>query len=525
MSTFRDYVRVLFLRKDTLMVSMAAVLFSTVIGAMLMTPLYEARVKLLISGEKQVQSPYYRDIFDERNVEKSITQSEIVISEPVLTRAVRALALQQRQYDYEKKYATPLKKWVIETQHAVDEALADKGKASTLDGEQAAIRGAVDDLRGRIKVLPVRDTNLFVIKVRDLDPREVALTANIVSRSYIIFDLEQQLAELTLKYGNKHPSVIQLSDAINQMAKNLNEASVSNIDAIGPASVKIIEQAEIPLRPMKPTKSILLVLGFILSIFFGITFAFMSEYMDPTFRSPAQIEAELGLPVLGSLLRTKKREGKLVRTYPTADRRTRLYQLLCDQLYLLMKDKGIKSVLVVAADGGEKPSDIMANLGAFLAERADCQVLLVDANLRHPSIHNVFNVENTKGFADVIEGRSAVKDVVQEVGKGLHLIVAGNSELNPALLLDSPKVVETVADVLKRFRVVLLDGPDLTRYRDSLSLASLADAVVVIVNEGEARRYVVKSILQPLVDRKVNILGIIMNNRTFPIPHFVYEKV
>ena len=135
MSTFRDYVRVIFLRKDTLIVSVAAVFLSTLIGSMLMTPLYEARVKLLISGEKQVQSPYYRDIFDERNVEKSITQSEIVISEPVLTRAVRALALQQRQYDYEKKYATPLRKWVIETQHAIDEALADKGKASTLDGE------------------------------------------------------------------------------------------------------------------------------------------------------------------------------------------------------------------------------------------------------------------------------------------------------------------------------------------------------------------------------------------------------
>ena len=113
-TTFRDYLRILFRHKAIIMTAFITVMLTVYIGLQLKTPMYEASVKILISGKKETQAPYYRDITGYQSQEIVLTQSEIVKSDPVIERAVKILRLDKRPLDYEKHFCTPLKAWLIE---------------------------------------------------------------------------------------------------------------------------------------------------------------------------------------------------------------------------------------------------------------------------------------------------------------------------------------------------------------------------------------------------------------------------
>ena len=439
-----------------------------------------------------------------------LTQSEIVKSNPVIERAVRAIGLYERPLDYEKRFCSNFKKPLIDFQVSKF-----KKKLAPLTEEQKKafrFRLAVEELKKNIKVEPIRDTNLFTISVRDFSPLVAAIIANIVSRSYVIFDLEQQLAELQLKYGKKHLSVIQMRDNIEKMKKGLNGKPLSNIEAIGPASVKIIEQAQIPLKPAGPSKYLTIILALVMSLFLGVMLAFMLEYIDQTFKSPQDIEAFLNIPFLGSIPRKKKLRKESLHN-------------LSSQIYLLMKDKNLKSLLLTSALPKEGTTTIVANLAKHLSQKQGHKVLIIDANLRNPSMHKAFKISDKSGLADVLEGRTSFERAVQDIGSNLNVLTAGKTELNPITLLDSHRMSELLKTARERYEIVLIDGANLKDSKDSIILANYVDSICFIINEGKTRRQVVKSAMASLEQKKVSLLGAILNNRTFVIPGFIYNKI
>ncbi|MDD5775402.1 MAG: polysaccharide biosynthesis tyrosine autokinase, partial [Candidatus Omnitrophica bacterium] len=168
------------------------------------------------------------------------------------------------------------------------------------------------DLKKKVKVEPVRDTELFAINVSAFTAKDAARIANVVSRSYCIFDLEQQLAELKQQYGEKHLTVVQLQNNIDKLSQNLTGESLPNIDAIGPASVKIIEQAVEPPEPAGKSKALILILAFIFSIMFGIVLAFAFDYFDSTLKSPQEVKSFLTMPYLGYVPHVRSMPGSSV---------------------------------------------------------------------------------------------------------------------------------------------------------------------------------------------------------------------
>ncbi|MCZ7622464.1 MAG: lipopolysaccharide biosynthesis protein, partial [Candidatus Kuenenia sp.] len=235
------------------------------------------------------------------------------------------------------------------------------------------------------------------------------MIANVVSRSYIIFDLEQQLAELQLKYGEKQPIVVQLRENIEKLTQNLTGATLPDIEAIGPASVKIIEQALVPLRSTSDKKKISIVLAFFMSIFLGIMFAFGLEYIDHTFKSPRDVETFLNLPLLGAIPKKWFRNKSLLRNTKKATVLNSSYHDLSDQIYLLMKDKKLKALLITAVSHLEGSTTIVANIGLSLA-REGHKVLVIDANLKSPEIHEMFKIPNNSGLTHVLEGKIALEE-------------------------------------------------------------------------------------------------------------------
>jgi len=522
-TTLRDYVRILFRQKWVIIITCVTVITTVFLGLKLKTRVYEAQVKMLISAEKQIDSPYYRDILGNRNVEIALTQSEIVKSNPVIERVVKALKLYERPLDYEKAYCTPFKVKLIE---AAAKRREEKLKQYSYKQRQALrFRIAVEGLKKSINVEPVRDTNIFTIATRDYSPVGAAIIANVVSRSYVIFDLEQQLAELQLKYGDKHLAVRQLKDNIRDMEKDLNGEPVSDIEAIGPASVKIIEQASVPLESAGPSKMMTFILAVLMAPVLGIMLAFIFEYMDHTFRSPSDMETCLGIPFLGSLPRKRLLERKVVGDSDGTSTYIRAYRNLADQIYLLIKDKEMRSLVLSSTLAGEGTTAVTANLALYMSSKLGHRVLVMDANFRHPMLHKVLKKKNGKGLSNILAGDAYFNESVQKNGSTLSVLTAGNSPLNPITLLDTPRMAALMKDAREKYDIILIDAPQMKDYKDAAMTASYSDGMVLVIEEGYARKEVVKSVVDPLLTKKVNILGAVLNNRTFEIPRVIYERV
>jgi len=523
-TTVRDYLRPLFRNKAVVIISFLTVVAAVVIGLEFKTPVYQAQVKMLISAEKQIDAPYYRDLLGARRDEITMTQSEIVKSEPVLERVVRALGLYTRPLNYERQFSTPLNAKFVDWK-----ANRFNKKYGNLTGDQWRMllyRKAIESIRENVSVEPIRDTNLFTISARDFSSLGAAIIANVVSRSYVIFDLEQQLVELELKYGAKHPSVKQLSDNIDKMAASLRGEPLSNTDALGPASVKIVEQAHMALKPEGVPNAVTIALGVIMGLFLGIMLAYVFDYMDQTFKSPEAIESSLNLPLLASIPRKKLKMGMFVGANGQVKGAYKeSYQTLSDQMHLMLKDSDVKSIVVASVLPKEGASTIITNLATLMAAKHQQKVLVIDANLRKPSLHKTFKVtsRNKRGLADVLEGKAAFDDIKCEVSEHLTVLPAGRTRLNPVTLLDSARMKELMQWVKEHYEVVLIDCSKMRDYKDVYVLSAATDAMVLVVNEGTTRRQAAESALASFNGNRPNILGVILNHRTFPIPKMIYE--
>ena len=508
--TLRDYTKVLFRQKGVIFLCIAVVTLTVAVGLKLKTPVYAASVKMLISAQKQVESPYSTDL-SHQNLQLALTQSEIVISLPVVQRVLAAISVYRSVKDYlthEKNFAGPLKKKLIALNNKKLEANFEQLHFNPQQKQAYIYSLALAELRKSISVDPLRDTNIFTITVKDYDPVGAAVIANIVSRSYIIFDLQQQLADMQMKYGDKHLAVVQLRDSIEAMKKNLNGQTLDDIEAIGPASVKIIEQATPPLGPVGQPKSLIIALALVMSIFLGLMLAFIFEYLDQSFKSPQDIERALGVGFLGSIRRGAKFSA---------------YKSAAEQLYLVLKDKGLKTVMFTATRSREGVTTVCTNVGRYIAHHLNHKVLVIHTNPRGMSLKK--QKLDGPGLFDALEGRAEWKKLVKDIGPKLSVLSCGKTELNPSLLLESHAFAELLNQACGQFEFVFIDAASLQTSKDAVELAGMTDAAVLVIREGVARRQAVKQAVDPLKTKKAPLIGAFLNYRKHPIPKFLYERV
>ncbi|MBF0485068.1 MAG: hypothetical protein HQL16_01010 [Candidatus Omnitrophica bacterium] len=522
--TLRDYIHVLFRQKDVVLLSMIIVMTIVFLGLKMETKQYEASVKMLITASKSVESPFYKEANQSRNVEQTLTQSEIVKSDPVLARVVMAQGLVNRPLDDEKRYASSLKARVINLKMRMLKRKLNE--LSVAQKEAFLFRRAIENLKISIRVEPIRDSDIFTITVKDYDPGEAAILANVVSRAYVIYDLEQQMAELRLKYGDKHPKVKYLQDNIEKMAQNLDGRNLSDIDAIGTASVKIVAQAYIPLEPTGASKLLIFIMAVIMSLFAGVILAFIFEYSDQAIKNPRDIERALDIPYIGSVRRKRFFNRVLVNF-----KKKRLsayghsYRSLSEHLYLLMKDKAVASLMISSTLEMEDSSAVSGNLANYFSEVLKRKVLLVDADPHRPFLHRLFNVGNEKGFVDCLEGTAEIKDAAHAVTENLSVLTAGKTALSSIILFDPLKIERVINAAKTRYDFIIFRSSSTRSHKDPSVLVRHVDGLLAVVEEGKVRKHVFVNAFSDLKGKARHTLGVILINRTYPIPGFIYERV
>ena len=151
--------------------------------------------------------------------------------------------------------------------------------------------------------------------------------------------------------------------------------------------------------------------------------------------------------------------------------------------------------------------------------------MVIDANLKAPAIHKVFNISDNTGLANVLEGKISWEKAAHDLGPNLTVLPAGNTSLNPTPLLDSTRMVNVIKAVKEKYELVFIDYANLRSFKDACVLSPYIDGIILVVSEGKTRHHTIKPLLAPLKHKKANLLGVILKNRTYAIPKMIYERL
>ncbi len=339
-----------------------------------------------------------------------------------------------------------------------------------------------------------------------------------------------QVAERSIQYNILKRAVDTDRQLYEALLQRLKESQVS--ESLKASNISIVEPAEVPKAPVKPRILLNLALGFILGLGGGIGLAFFLDYLDKTVKTPDEVESLLRLPSLGVLpkfslngavrsateteteksLSTQEPSAPAIQTNPAA---LEAYRSLRTSI-LLSAQPVPRLILITSALPGEGKTTTAVNLGATLASLGS-SVVIVDCDMRRPACHRSTGVKNSPGFVQCLTGNVKLEDALLKVPgtANLSVIPCGPIPPNPAEVLSSPLAGELLRNLRKGFDYVLVDSPPLLSVADSRILATMTDAVAMVVRAYSTPYDVVRRAKALLYGAGARILGVALNDVDF----------
>ncbi|WP_305037308.1 CpsD/CapB family tyrosine-protein kinase [Solibacillus palustris] len=189
-----------------------------------------------------------------------------------------------------------------------------------------------------------------------------------------------------------------------------------------------------------------------------------------------------------------------------------------------MPDQELKTILVTSSTPGEGKSTNVANLGVVFAQEGK-RVLIIDGDLRKPTLHHTFKTFNKVGLSNVIAKKATINEAIQETFIfGLHVLTSGPIPPNPAELLSSKSMDALILDVKRDFDIVIIDAPPLLSVSDAQILANKCDGTVLIVNTGVVEKEAVRKANVILSNSQSIIIGVVLNNYVTPKHQHYYNE-
>jgi polysaccharide biosynthesis transport protein len=323
------------------------------------------------------------------------------------------------------------------------------------------------------------------------------------------------------------------------LLQRMKEAGVSA--GLKATNIRIIDPAMPPVSPAKPRVALNLALALLLGLAGGIAMAFVQEHLDNTFKTPEDVERFLQLPALGTIpaleslnghrrgvyslghrraprngdKRRVVRAGSCVRIDELATQSSALpeaFRSLRTSVLLSTANRPPRSLLITSAQPAEGKTTVATNLAISLAQLGQ-RVLLIDADLRRPSVHKVFQIASSPGLVNYLAGLQEWPQVaVATTVDGLAAIPSGPVPPNPVELLSSELMRTLLREAAKSYTMVLIDSPPMLNVADSRVLAAQAEGVVLVAKGNATPRELSRRARAYAEDVGANVIGVVLNN-------------
>jgi len=298
----------------------------------------------------------------------------------------------------------------------------------------------------------------------------------------------------------------QIYDMLVQRARETTIAK-----EIKPTEIRILDPAEVPRAPILPNHRQDVMRAVFAGLALALALVFGFERLDNRIRLPDEIRTRLGLPLLGLLpeVRAHRGAGPLLLTSKVPPQFLEAVRSLRTNVLFSFADEGLKIVLVTSVGPGEGKTVVAGNLAVALAQAGE-QVLVMDADMRRPALHELFGRDRQPGLSNLLVGAKAADVTRRTAVSNLWILPAGHSAPNPPELLGSARFRKFLEALGQHFQWVIIDAPPVLPVTDACVLAHLAQGVLLVVGADRVSRPAARRALEQLDSAGARLVGAVL---------------
>jgi len=547
-----DYWRILKRHKWTVLTIFFVTVLIVTIASIMMTPVYRATATLFIDQETSnvltisennmalgAQSyATYKEYFQ--------SQKEIIKSRGILEQVFKEFQLNRyEEYAVEGSSRTG-SSWSSKIKDFFSN-ISGKNESTTSIGtkQYSKQQDPIAKFRNDITVSDIRNTRLLNLSVTNTDPVLASEIANRIAQIFVernlayiskseILDLHKneylklqaKLSEYSKIYKHMHPKIIRVKEEMEDVTKRIKQERDENLPGAAPKistsdltslkanNISVQDWAEPMFIPIKPNKRKNVLLSIIVGLFAGVGMAFFLETLDNTIKSTEDIGRQADWPFLGYVPMIRKDDQILelfVHSKPKSALAETYRTIRTGLLFSSTPELPLKSILITSPGEQEGKSTTVSNLAIAMAQN-NKKVLLVDADMRKPRLHRVYEVDNKKGLSTYLSGQTPFEEIVLKTDiENLSFIGCGPHPPNPSELLATQKMQQFVTYAKKKFDYIFFDTPPIMVVTDAVVLSKVVDGTVIVMESGRTSRKIVPMLRQKLNNAKAKVTGFIIN--------------
>lgn len=387
---------------------------------------------------------------------------------------------------------------------------------------------AVQEMKDRVAQLQVeiaRTPETITTTSVAADPDHAALQRTLVEARRLVADLQARVASLSGDVARLASTQRTMPEKLGRMQRlidrvELAKASYKDLqeqlgsarlsEAMKQADAEVIGRAGVA-EETSPRLKRMLLFSMMLGLAAGVLLALFMEALDDTLHSPEDVATYTEATFLGMVPLLEGQERGLNTVLAPKSPPAEAYRSLRSNIRFAQVDHPARTFMVTSAGAGEGKSLTTANLAVVFAQ-AGQKVLLVDTDLRRPSLHRVFNVSATRGLTNVLVGESNLADVIVETGvPGLRLVPTGPLPPNPAELLESAPMNRVIEQSKELADIVFFDTPPAIVLTDAVIMSAKVDRAILVAEAGKVTRDAFNEVCRLITNARGTILGVVLN--------------
>jgi polysaccharide biosynthesis transport protein len=287
------------------------------------------------------------------------------------------------------------------------------------------------------------------------------------------------------------------------------------------STARIIESASTPRAPVRPRKAANLALSLCLGVLLGGCLAFLLEALDDRITTPEEVDRLLGLPVMGSIP-LMAGDRRLLNALPPHSPVAESYRGLRSSITFSSVDAPLTTVGITSARASEGKTTTSINLALAMAMDGR-SVILVDCDLRRPSLDRALGLRSSPGLTDVLTGHCSLEDALQPVAdREVLVLTSGPIPPNPAEMLNTASMENVIRQLRERADIILFDTPPCLPVTDTQVLGTRLDGLLLVAQMGEARKGEVRRAHELLGQAHARVLGVVFNKTSHDRGGYAY---